>query len=401
MTASVIKLSTQNNKAIELGEAMPVDDEKLNMLVQRIYDAALDDALWPAVIREVKRLIKASDSTLYSPRLDENSKPFTLSPFEQVGIEAWTDYESYYWQHDVWVNEIIRQNLAQTGIISHGDHLIERNAFRQTVIYNDFLMPKLGRVEVVMGAVVCDASQPEQSPPMYLSFYNTTFAESFTQQDEALVRHLLPHLHRALRVRWKIAHEQQARLLREQALDCIGTAILLLDSTGRILFANQKAELLIHQGGHPTVLHGRLCSLDIAKNNAIRQALHRTQAGLGSTLRLDNGDTIGMRVLTFSPISEKSGDNLSIPARILVMISEPEKASPDDLSALASLYKLTTAETRVLKLLLQQQGTKEIAETLHVSMATLRSQLRALFAKTNTKNQRELVRFCLAHPMVG
>ncbi|NOS74242.1 MAG: hypothetical protein HOP36_06845 [Methyloglobulus sp.] len=64
-------------------EAVPVDDEKLNTLVQRIYDAALDDALWPVVIREVTRLIKASDSTLYSPRLDENSNPFTLSPFEQ------------------------------------------------------------------------------------------------------------------------------------------------------------------------------------------------------------------------------------------------------------------------------------------------------------------------------
>lgn len=248
-----------------------------------------------------------------------------------------------------------------------------------------------------MGAVVCDASQPEQSPPMYLSFYNTAFTEPFTLQDEALVRHLLPHLHRALRVRWKIAHEQQAGQLREQALDCIGMAILLLNTTGRILFANRKAELLIRQGGHPSVLHGRLCSLDIDKNNAIRQALRQAQAGLGSTLRFDNGDTIGLRVLTFSPISAKSGDNLSTPARILVMISEPEKAAPSDIG----LYRLTAAETRVLKLLLQHQGTKAIAETLHISMATLRSQLRALFAKTNTKNQRELIRFCLAHPMVG
>lgn len=25
----------------------PVDDEQLNRLIQQIYDAALDDALWP------------------------------------------------------------------------------------------------------------------------------------------------------------------------------------------------------------------------------------------------------------------------------------------------------------------------------------------------------------------
>ena len=79
---------------------MPVDTEKINMLIQQIYDAALDDTLWPSVIREIARLIKASDSILYSPRLDENCNPFTLSAFEHVDAEVWTDYASYYWQHD-------------------------------------------------------------------------------------------------------------------------------------------------------------------------------------------------------------------------------------------------------------------------------------------------------------
>jgi DNA-binding CsgD family transcriptional regulator len=31
-------------------------------------------------------------------------------------------------------------------------------------------------------------------------------------------------------------------------------------------------------------------------------------------------------------------------------------------------------------------------------MATVRSHLRALFTKTQTKSQRELIKFCLAHP---
>jgi DNA-binding CsgD family transcriptional regulator/PAS domain-containing protein len=379
---------------------MSVHVAKLNFLIQQIYDAALDDALWPPVIREITQLINAADSTLFSPRLDQNSDPFTLSSYEHAGIEVWADYASYYWQHDVWANEIINQNLAQTGVLIHGDQIIERNAFRQTEIYNDFFIPKLGGVEVIMGAVLCDASVPEHSPPMFLSFYKTSLAEAFTQQDEALVRHLLPHLHRALRIRWKIADEQQVRQLREQVLDCIGTAILLLDTTGRILFANQKAELLIRKGGNPTARNGSLCGLDVDKNNAIKHALRQAQAGIGSTLRFDNTNTIGLRVATFSPISAKSSDYLTPPARIMVMITEPDKPAPGDLSAFAKLYRLTAAETRVLKYLLQQQGTKEIAETLHISMTTLRSQLSALFAKTNTKNQRELIRFCLAHPMI-
>jgi len=86
-----------------------------------------------------------------------------------------------------------------------------------------------------------------------------------------------------------------------------------------------------------------------------------------------------------------------MPTRVLVIISEPEKPNPGDLSAFAKLYKLTASETRILNYLMQQNDTKEIAETLHINMTTLRSHLSALFAKTNTKNQHGLIKFCLSH----
>jgi DNA-binding CsgD family transcriptional regulator len=51
--------------------------------------------------------------------------------------------------------------------------------------------------------------------------------------------------------------------------------------------------------------------------------------------------------------------------------------------------------------LLVKESTQEIAETLQISIKTLRTQLSALFAKTQTKNQRELVKYYLSHPMAG
>jgi DNA-binding CsgD family transcriptional regulator len=65
----------------------------------------------------------------------------------------------------------------------------------------------------------------------------------------------------------------------------------------------------------------------------------------------------------------------------------------------AQLYRLTPAETRVLEQLLLKESTQEIAEALQIGIKTLRTQLSALFAKTQTKNQRELVKFYLSHPM--
>jgi DNA-binding CsgD family transcriptional regulator len=72
-----------------------------------------------------------------------------------------------------------------------------------------------------------------------------------------------------------------------------------------------------------------------------------------------------------------------------------------NLGGFAKLYRLTSAETRVLEQLLVKENTQEIAEALQISIKTLHTQLSALFAKTQTKNQRELVKYYLSHPTTG
>jgi DNA-binding CsgD family transcriptional regulator len=84
----------------------------------------------------------------------------------------------------------------------------------------------------------------------------------------------------------------------------------------------------------------------------------------------------------------------------MVIISEPNKLMGGELGAFGKLYGLTNAETLVLTHLLQQRNTNEIAEALQISIHTLRTHLKAMFAKTCTRNQRELVNFCRSHPMV-
>jgi DNA-binding CsgD family transcriptional regulator len=205
-------------------------------------------------------------------------------------------------------------------------------------------------------------------------------------------------LQRALRIRWKLANEQQIRQLREQALDQMGNPVLLLDAAGRIIYANFKAELLLRKGGNPTVIHNQLHSLNTHENNAIKEALRLALTGIGSTLRFDNSSPC---IATFSPITVTRGEYLNTSGRVMVIFDELNKPTHENLEGFAKLYKLSAAETRVLNQLLQSQSTKKITESLKISMTTLRTQLRALFAKTQTKSQRELIQFCLSHLMIS
>ncbi len=119
------------------------------------------------------------------------------------------------------------------------------------------------------------------------------------------------------------------------------------------MFANRKAELLLRRGGNPTVKHGCLCAPDATENNTIKQAVREAQKGFATTLLLDNAAPVGTRVATFSPLSATRGDHLGTPARIPVILAEPDKPVPANLDAFAKLYRLTAAETRLLKHLLQ------------------------------------------------
>ncbi|MGJ0516153.1 MAG: LuxR C-terminal-related transcriptional regulator [Methylomicrobium sp.] len=381
---------------------MMVDEDKINALIMMLYDAALEDALWPSLVREVSSLMQAADSLLFSPIITENNEQLILSLYEHADNDAWEAYSSYFWRHDIWSKEYRKHGFDKSGAVIHSDKIVERSAFRQSEMYNDFLKPMHEGMGINLCAVISDGSVPEASLPMVLTFYKPSFAEAFSPQDEHLIRQLLPHFQRALRIRWKMVEERQMCQLREMALDHINTAVLLLDVTGKVLFANRKAEAVLSQKGNPTVMQGRFCGVDNYENNAIKHALRQAEQGIGITLRLNNRAPLESCVATFSPVAATRAEHLRIPARIMVMITEPVKyAASGDLGAFAKLYRLTPAEARVLKHLLQQQSTREIAETLHISMTTLRTQLSALFAKTHTKNQRELIKFCLSHPMVG
>jgi len=63
--------------------------------------------------------------------------------------------------------------------------------------------------------------------------------------------------------------------------------------------------------------------------------------------------------------------------------------------ALRRLYGLTPAEARLAQALVAGEHLNDIAEHLGITKETARSQLKAVFAKTDTHRQAELVRVLL------
>lgn len=365
-----------------------------NDLIGAIYDAATDDALWTPAIGRVMELIGADQSALFSLHVGLNGYvPILLNQY--VSDDVWNLYWAYYWQCDIWSQRMQATGQLRVGNVVHGDQLLERREFRRTEIYADYARPN--GVETLMCSLLFDGNTPAEPPMMALNLYRPPQAETFSQEDEAFLRVLIPHLRRALRIRWQIGQHEEERSLRETVLDGMAQGVVLLDEHGTVLFANRRAEAIFRLGAGPTVHNRRLTAVSLRGGNGIQEGLRRACQGIGSSLRLEHPATGRQWVVTFSPLRIPRLD-LTQGARILALIAEPNQPSTEGLPHFARLYGLTPAETRVLEQLLQRESTQDVADALQISIKTLRAHLSALFAKTGTSGQRELVRFYLAHP---
>jgi DNA-binding CsgD family transcriptional regulator len=93
------------------------------------------------------------------------------------------------------------------------------------------------------------------------------------------------------------------------------------------------------------------------------------------------------------PAVRPSNDQFDAPAA-LVLVRDPEQATAKE-SLLRELFGFTAMEARLAETLSCGHSLNDFARANDVSANTVKTHLRGLFLKTNTKRQAELVSFLL------
>jgi DNA-binding CsgD family transcriptional regulator len=78
-----------------------------------------------------------------------------------------------------------------------------------------------------------------------------------------------------------------------------------------------------------------------------------------------------------------------------VFIVDPEQRHEGASSLFGQTYRLTLAERQILDRLAGGEVPAEIARTMKIAMATVRTHLHRLFEKTGTRRQAELIKLYL------
>ncbi|MHB9800221.1 helix-turn-helix transcriptional regulator [Pseudomonas sp. MT3] len=239
-----------------------------------------------------------------------------------------------------------------------------------------------------MQNISCLKINEQTSAGIYLSVLTSVGARDPTPAEQALLSRLSQHLVRAAQMFERVGDMRQELAKRDLLLDLHPTPLWLLDGDTRVLYANQAAQQRLRQ--HKPTFHEIFGRLQCRQHNARLQSLVRHAAprqGKGQAGWLPLSDGSGLELLV-TPVPAEAGFNQSFqrPLALLALL-DPQRQG----SLLGELFGLTPAERRLGDLLVRGLTPEQCAEHLGTSINTIRSQLRALFRKTQTSRQAELV----------
>ncbi len=80
---------------------------------------------------------------------------------------------------------------------------------------------------------------------------------------------------------------------------------------------------------------------------------------------------------------------------VCVVINDPDASKPLPVENLRALFGLTQAEAKLAALLVSGEDLRAAADQLGITYGTARSRLSAVFEKTETRRQGELIRLVL------
>jgi len=179
--------------------------------------------------------------------------------------------------------------------------------------------------------------------------------------------------------------------LGQAVLDGLRQPVLAVDGCRRIALRNARARSLLEEGKLFCEYAGnRLHACDAHDDGVLQAALEEIAMGRRGRCAarllspLAGGTELHLRALSCNGSGRLA----------LVAIFERRSVEQDALD-LGATFGLTPAEARVAGYLAQGITPKEVAATCGVSLCTVRTQIRTVFAKTGVRRQSDLVRLLL------
>lgn len=220
----------------------------------------------------------------------------------------------------------------------------------------------------------------------------------FQEFQRSSLRLLAPHIRRAISISGLLNMKSVAADTLDAALDALTPPIVLVAADLAVVHANSAAREMLRDRDPIRNAGGRLALPHPQGTTALADAVARCadgvvalgQRGIGIPTRRRDGSPAIVHVMPLARKASRPG----VEQRAVAAVFAAPAAAPPQMpaAALALLYDLTPAETRVLELVVEGKAPAEVANHLGISLTTAKTHLQRVFQKTDCNRQADLVR---------
>lgn len=371
-------------------------------LVADLYESALRPEQISDVLARINRVLDCDGLHLIGKDEDTSGVFASVVIGDRIAA-AERDYLAHYHRIDPRLQ--IGLN-SPTGVAVACHDVLDDRFVSHSEFYQDFLIPAGPRY--VIGGNIYRAG----SKNIHVAINHVVGRPRFSDEKRREVAHYMYHLSRWSKHLFLADELRGAASSGFFALETLGQGILILDERSIVLFANQAAQRLLgdvltSRGFRTSWAPGSQLKAQFKQTIRDRQArtLPLTHSIGGrptplvlSLLPLPRDRGIGVRMPTgmeaVSRVLEPAlpGGMGSTPsASLVVLIQARNAAQPAGLSLYTRAFGLTLAEARLAEALANGASPRGYADTADLSIATVRTQIRALLAKTEAVSLRSLV----------
>jgi DNA-binding CsgD family transcriptional regulator len=227
--------------------------------------------------------------------------------------------------------------------------------------------------------------------PTLLSIRRSADNSPFSPEDIATIHSFVPHLRLALNLRQSQTTQELALELIGRCLDRLGQSLIIVDGRCCVLYWTRGAAKRLGAVWSADYFTG-LSVQDPIEGGKIQAAVTESiLRGTTSKLHLTKIASHPLEATVF-PLSHFDLAATSQVRFAAILVGYTLVKPQIDKRNLMNLYNLTAAEAKLATDLLLGKRVIEIARDRSVSIATVRAQVRAVLAKTETHRQLDLVR---------
>jgi DNA-binding CsgD family transcriptional regulator len=311
-------------------------------------------------------------------------------------LELFEEYRAYYKQLSPFRKHVVQM---KTGERFNRAEYISDEDFLKTEFYQEYFSKQDAfnfeyRVLFKEGETVAG-----------VSFSRPRRMDNFSKREQHLMNVITPHVQSALQLHLKFAEVRRENEILSECFEKAVQGLVIVNRLGKVVFVNESAKRLISvKDGLQTNQNGILSACLAAESKKMKILLRsvfepniRQKVNFGGIMQVSRKS--GRRPLSvfIAPFSGNELGVLPTQRMAVLFINDPELKLEGIETILSRIYQLTPAESKIAAILAEGKSLDEACGLLGIKRNTIRTHLKRIFSKTETKRQTELVRLILGN----